>query len=312
MQPAAVRGARLDRTIGVMPTTTPDPRRVAVTGAAGKLGRAVVRHLSESGWRVLSLDRDRPAQDTGEFLTVDLTDYGQVLEALTGGVDEHEEVEAVVHLAAVPAPGLLPNAATFANNAAATYNVFAATRAAGIRNLVWASSETVLGLPFDTPPPYVPVDEEYRPRPESTYSLVKALEEEMAHHFCRWDAGLKMVGLRFSNVMDPEDYAQFPGFDADPHLRKWNLWGYIDARDGAQAVRLALEHDGTGTEVFIIANADTVMSRSSADLMAEVFPGVEARRELGEHETLLGIDKARRVLGYEPQHSWRDHASPEG
>ena len=182
-------------------------------------------------------------------------------------------------------------------------------RRAGITKIVWASSETVLGLPFDTPPPYVPVDEEYRPRPESTYSLVKSLEEEMAHHFCRWDPRLKMIGLRFSNVMDPEDYAQF---DADATLRKWNLWGYIDARDGAQAVRRALEHTAPGMDVFVIANADTVMSRSSADLVAEVFPEVEVRRALGEHETLLGIDKARRVLGYEPEHSWRDHASPAG
>ena len=295
-----------------MPTNSTDQRRVAVTGAAGKLGRAVVRHLAESGWQVLSLDRARPAGAPGEFLTVDLTDYGQVVEALTGGVDEHAPVDAVVHLAAVPAPGLQPNAATFANNAPATYNVFAAARAAGIRNVVWASSETVLGLPFDTPPPYVPVDEEYRPRPESTYSLVKSLEEEMAHHFCRWDPRLKMIGLRFSNVMDPEDYARFPDFDRDPHLRKWNLWGYIDARDGAQAVRRALEHAAPGMDVFVIANADTVMSRSSADLVAEVFPEVEVRRALGEHETLLGIDKARRVLGYEPEHSWRDHASPAG
>ena len=295
-----------------MSAATSAPRRVAVTGSAGKLGRAVVHHLRESGWDVLAIDRRRPETDPGEFLAVELTDYGQVLAALSGGVDEHDPVGAVVHLAAIPAPGLVPNATTFANNAPATYNVFAASRAAGIRNIVWASSETVLGLPFDTPPPYVPVDEDYHPRPETTYSLVKALEEEMARHFCRWDPDLKMVGLRFSNVMDPEDYANFPSFDADPHLRKWNLWGYIDARDGAQAVRRGLEHNGTGTEVFVIANADTVMSRSSADLVAEVFPGVEVRRELGEHETLLGIDKARRVLGYEPQHSWRDHASPEG
>jgi nucleoside-diphosphate-sugar epimerase len=291
-----------------MSTHSDDQPRVAVTGAAGKLGRAVVRHLVDHGWEVLALDRDLPDPVPREFLRVDLTDHGQVVEALAGGVDEHRRVDAVVHLAAVPAPGLMPNAATFANNAPATYNVFAAARAAGIRNVVWASSETVLGLPFDTPPPYAPVDEEYRPRPESTYSLVKALEEEMAHHFCRWDPQLKMVGLRFSNVMEPHDYARFPSFDLDPHLRKWNLWGYIDARDGAQAVRKALEHQGTGTDVFVIANADTVMSRSSAELMAEVFPGVEVRRELGQHETLLCIDKARRVLGYEPEHSWRGHA----
>ena len=292
------------------PTQPADPvRRVAVTGSSGKLGRTVVAHLAERGYDVLALDRTRPASPGTPFVAVDLTDYGQVLEALSGGVDEHTTpVDAVVHLAAVPAPGLVTNAATFANNSAATYNVFAAARALRIRSIVWASSETVLGLPFDTPPPYVPVDEEYDPRPESTYSLNKALEEEMARHFCRWDPELTMVGLRFSNVMDIEDYAAFPSFDADASLRKWNLWGYIDARDGAQAVRLGLERTEPGVEVFVIANADTVMSRSSADLVAEVFPGVEVRKELGEHETLLGIDKARRVLGYEPQHSWRDHA----
>lgn len=286
----------------------PTPRRVAVTGSSGKLGRAVVAHLLDNGWEVLGLDRQRPDAAPSPFVAVDLTDYGQVVEALSGTVDEHlGRLDAVVHLAALPAPGLATNAVTFANNASATYNVFAAARAVGIKRVVWASSETVLGLPFDTPPPYVPVDEEYDPRPESTYSLTKALEEEMARHFCRWDPELVMVGLRFSNVMDPEDYAAFPSFDSDPSLRKWNLWGYIDGRDGAQAVRLGLERSEPGCEVFVIANADTVMSRSSADLMAEVFPGVEVRRDLGEHETLLGIDKARRVLGYEPQHSWRDH-----
>ncbi|MET8360260.1 NAD(P)-dependent oxidoreductase [Micromonospora sp. NPDC005171] len=287
------------------------PRRVVVTGATGKLGRAVVAHLRAVGVDVLAVDRAGgrdPRDVNGEFLLVDLTDYGQVVEAFTGGADEHAGgVDAVVHLAAVPAPGLMSNATTFANNSAATYNVFAAARAAGIKRVVWASSETVLGLPFDTPPPYAPVDEEYAPRPESTYSLNKALEEEMARHFCRWDSELVMVGLRFSNVMDVEDYAPFPSFDADPRLRRWNLWGYIDARDGAQAVERALAHDQPGADVFVIANADTVMTRSSASLMAEVYPGVEIRKELGEHETLLSIDKARRVLGYEPQHSWRDH-----
>ncbi|MEW2146219.1 NAD(P)-dependent oxidoreductase [Micromonospora vinacea] len=287
------------------------PRRVVVTGATGKLGRAVVAHLRAVGVDVLAVDRAGgrdPRDVNGEFLLVDLTDYGQVVEAFTGGADEHAGgVDAIVHLAAIPAPGLMSNATTFANNSAATYNVFAAARAAGIKRVVWASSETVLGLPFDTPPPYAPVDEEYAPRPESTYSLNKALEEEMARHFCRWDPELVMVGLRFSNVMDVEDYAPFPSFDADPRLRRWNLWGYIDARDGAQAVERALAYDQPGADVFVIANADTVMTRSSASLMAEVYPGVEIRKELGEHETLLSIDKARRVLGYEPQHSWRDH-----
>jgi len=170
----------------------------------------------------------------------------------------------------------------------------------------------VLGLPFDEPPPYVPVDEEYPPRPNSTYSLVKTLEEELARQLCRWHPDLTMLGLRFSNVMYPEDYAQFPSFDADPLLRKWNLWGYIDARDGAQAVARALAYDPPGAEVFIIANADTVMSRPNQELLDAVFPGVRRARPFGPNDTLLSIDKARRMLGYEPQHSWRDEQSTAG
>lgn len=280
--------------------------RVAVTGGSGKLGRAVVTDLLAGGDEVVNLDLVPGPDARAHFARIDLTDFGQTLDALTGLESRYDGIDAVVHLAAIPAPGLTGNAATFANNAVGTYNVFAAAKRAGVRNVVWASSETVLGLPFATPPPYIPVDEEVPVRPESTYSLVKVLEEEMARQFCRWDPALKMIGLRFSNVMEPADYERFPSFDGDPRSRSWNLWSYIDARDGAQAVRRALQRDATGTDVFIIANADTVMSRSSAELAAEVFPGVPVRKELGRYETMLSIDKARRVLGYEPVHSWRD------
>ena len=240
------------------------------------------------------------------WTSVDLTDYGQVIDALGGIQGEQPPAEAVVHLAAIPAPGLHPDAATFRNNMVTTFNVLHAAIRLGITRVVTASSETVLGLPFDAPPPYVPVDEDYPARPESVYSLGKHLEETMAIELCRWHPRLTITALRFSNVMDVEDYAEFPSFDADPMLRKWNLWAYIDGRDGAQAVERALARETTGFDRFVIASPDTVMCRASADLVAEVFPGVEVRGDLGEHETLLSIDKARRVLGYAPEHSWRD------
>ena len=278
--------------------------RVVVTGGAGKLGGAVVTELGEHGWDVVVFDRATPAAGV-THVPVDLTDYGQVVDAMLGVEERYAGVDALVHLAAVPAPGIVGDHATFANNMNATWNVISAARRAGVRNIVWASSETVLGLPFDTPPPYVPVDEEYPPRPESTYSLVKTMEETMAAQLCRRDPELKMIGLRFSNVMRPEDYAGFAEFQDDATKRKWNLWGYIDARDGAQAVRLALESALTGCEIFVIANADTVMERPNADLLAECFPDVEVRGDVGGHDTLLSIAKARRLLGYEPAFSWR-------
>ena len=287
--------------------------KVLVTGGSGKLGRAVLRDLVTHGYDVLNIDQQALPEPICPSIRIDLTNFGEVAAAILGGVDERKGLfDAVVHLAAIPAPGLAANARTFANNVPTTYNVFEASRLAGIKNIVFASSETVLGLPFDTPPPYAPVDEEYYPRPESAYSLGKLLDETMAAQFCRWDPELRIVGLRFSNVMNPEDYAAFPKFDADPRSRKWNLWGYIDGRDGAQAVRRSIQADFKGFEAFIIANADTVMSRSNMSLLAEVFPDVPAKGNLTANGTLLSIEKAKRMLGYSPQYSWRNEVTAKG
>jgi nucleoside-diphosphate-sugar epimerase len=271
--------------------------RVVVTGGAGKAGRAVVAGLVEHGVDVLSVDLVR-AELPCEQLVADLTDYGQTVDALRGA-------GAVVHLAAIPAPGLQPDEHTFRVNTTSTYNVFAAAPLLGLRRVVWASSETTLGLPFERERPrYAPLDEQHPPLPESSYALSKIVGEAMATQFARWH-GIPYVGLRLSNVMEPHDYARFPGFWADPDLRRWNLWGYVDARDVAQACRLALEQPVEGAEVFVVAAADTVMDRPSEELMREVYPDVELRVPVAGHETLLSIAKARRVLGYEPRFTWR-------
>ena len=277
---------------------------IVVTGGSGKLGGAVVERLLASGHQVTNVDA-RPAPSSGaRFLRIDLTDYGQVVEALTGIDDAYGSVDAVVHLAAIPAPGLTANAATFENNVPSTFHVFQAAKLAGIRKVVWASSETVLGLPFEDAPAYVPVDEAVA-EPNSTYSLGKLVEETMAAQFCRWDPDLSMVGLRFSNVMLVEDYADFAGYTADQ--RRFNLWSYIDARDAAQAVELALAYEPHGVEVFVIASPDVVPHVPVEQLLADRFGEVHHTRELGEYESPLSIDKARDLLGYDPQHSWRDH-----
>ena len=282
--------------------------KVVVTGGSGKAGRACIRDLKAHGYEAFSVDRTRPAEELCPSIQADLADYGQALDALAAVERGPHGVEGVVHLAAIPDSRLFTNSVTFENNVMSTYNVFEASARLGIKNLVWASSETVLGLPFDVPPPYVPVDEEYAGRPESAYSLSKIVGERIAEQYCRWDPELKIVGLRFSNIIEPGDYELFRDFQGDPALRKWNLWGYIDVRDAAQAVRRALEAKIRGAEVFIIANADTVMTSGDDELLGKVFPNVPRKKRLAGNETLLSIEKARRVLGFVPEHSWRDTA----
>jgi nucleoside-diphosphate-sugar epimerase len=283
--------------------------QVVLTGGSGKLGRACLAELLDHGYSVTNVDLVRPADDPSPFVRADLTDMGQAMEALHQVDDRHRGVDAVVHLAAVPAPGWAPGSELFRNNTVSTYNIFAAARHFGIRNVVSASSETVLGLPFNVPPPYAPVDEEYPPRPESAYALSKTMGEEMARHFCRWDPETKIISLRFSNVMLVAEYAAFPSFEDDPARRKWNLWSYIDARDAAQAVRKALEAPLNGAEVFIIANSDTVMTTPITELMARFYPDVPLRGEVGPLGSMFSIDKARRLLAFEPQHSWRSEVA---
>jgi nucleoside-diphosphate-sugar epimerase len=282
-------------------------QKIIVTGGSGKAGRACIEDLMAHGYQVFNVDNVAPAEGPCAFIVADLADFGQALDALHSM--DGKPFDAIVHLAAIPAPRRFGDAVTFGNNILSTYNIFEGARRLRIKNIVWASSETILGLPFETPPPYVPVDEEYPGRPESAYSLSKLLGEEMAKQFCRWDPEMKIIGLRFSNVMEPHDYAAFSGFQEDANSRKWNLWSYIDARDAAQAIRRALAVPLTGAEVFIIANSDTVMARPTAELLSELFPQVPLKKKLGTHEALMSIEKARRILGYEPQHSWRDAAS---
>ncbi|WFS11032.1 NAD-dependent epimerase/dehydratase family protein [Rhodococcus aetherivorans] len=281
-------------------------RRVVVTGGSGKLGRAVVTELRTHGWKVVVVDKMPHPDSAVPSVVADLRDFGQAMEIVTGVDSRLRRVDAVVHLAAVPGPGLRTDTATFENNLMATFNVFTAAQRAGVHTIVWASSETLLGIPFATPPPYLPVDENCPARPESAYSLAKYLEEAMAAEFARRNPESSLTALRLSNVLDASDYAQIPGYQHDATMRRWNLWAYIDTRDGAQAVRKALECARPGYEMFVIANADTVMERSTAELVAEQFPDVPTTREFSRHETLLCIDKARRLLGFEPEHGWRD------
>ena len=278
-------------------------KRIVVTGGSGKAGRAVVRDLSEHGYEVLDVDVIASLHPDDPTRVADLTDLGQAIESLRGA-------DAVIHLAAIPAPNIVPPAETFRINMMSTYNVFSAAEILGLERVVWASSETLIGIPFQREQPrYAPIDEDHPRLPEFHYALSKLAGEVIAEQFSRW-SGMPFVALRISNIMEDHDYTErFPGFWDDAQLRRWNLWSYVDARDVAQAVRLSLTADMSGTEAFLVAASDNCMTRESRDRMAEVYPGVPIRGEVNGFDTLLSIGKARSMLGYEPQHSWRDYVS---
>src|SRR5215213_3521578 len=181
-------------------------RKVVVTGGSGKAGRAVVRDLLEVGYEVLNADTVEPEESLCQCIRTDLTDLGETFEVLQGA-------EGVVHLAAIPAPGRYPAGETFRNNSVSTYNVFSAATSLGMQRVVWASSETTLGLPFDREKPaYAPIDEDHPLYPESSYALSKTISEEMARQFSRTTA-TTFAGLRFSNIMEPPgDYERFLTF----------------------------------------------------------------------------------------------------
>jgi len=286
-------------------------KTIAVTGGSGRLGRTVVKDLLDHGYEVINIDIQPPPVDTPPLVhpyrLCDTSDYGQTFAALYG-------IDAVVHLAADPRPDRdhFSGAQRFHNNTLAAYNVFNASVALGVERVVWASSETVYGFPFDVVvPDYAPIDEQHTYYPQSSYAISKVAVETMAAQFSR-QSGIPFIGLQFSNVVHAHVYEDCPKFWADPTMRIWDLWSYIDHRDAAQSVRKGLEADITGAEAFIIAADDTIIKRPSADLMAEYFPSVQLNEVLGTHQSLMSNQKAKKVLGFQPQYTWRHHISPEG
>ncbi|ORY34743.1 hypothetical protein BCR39DRAFT_514314 [Naematelia encephala] len=290
-------------------------KRVLVTGGSGKLGRWVVREMVDHGYEVFNLDMIPPAPSEvdvkARFILVDLRDYGQVVSTIMDVDSGYKGVDAIIHLAAIPAPAKAPNHVVFHNNSLQTYNILEASRVTGVKHVALASSETVFGLPlYPHSPTKLPVTEEVE-RPESSYSLAKLMGEKMSEQYCRWDPKTKIINIRLSNVMSPDDYARFESWQDDPWERAWNGFCYIDARDCAQAFRLAIESSLTGFHVFNIANADIAYRKqTTAQLAKLVFPEVPYTPETDNpREGLISIKKAKEVLGFKPTHDWQSEAA---
>ncbi len=293
-------------------------KRIFFTGGSGKAGRHVVAYLLEQGHRVMNVDLvplDQPGVDN---LIADITDSGQMFNAMTSyaGLDELEPgngvppFDAVVHFAAVPRILIKPDNETFRVNTIGTYNVIEAAVKLGIKKIIIASSETTYGICFSdgqTNPHTLPLEEDYDVDPMDSYGLSKVVNEVTARSFQR-RSGFDIYALRIGNVIEPHEYAElFPGFFEHPEVRRRNAFCYIDARDLGQIVDLCLEKDGLGYQVFNAGNDDNGAIIPSKALAAQFFPGVPVTRELDEHEALFSNRKIREVLGFKAQHNWRNN-----
>jgi nucleoside-diphosphate-sugar epimerase len=296
--------------------------RIFFTGGSGKAGKHVAPYLAAQGHQVTNADLV-PLGDPDVFdFRVDLTDAGETYSALAGlasldelDLPEKPSYDAVVHFAAIPAIGLRSDVATYATNILSTYNVLEAATRLGVPKIVFASSETTYGICFaqgERRPLYLPVDEEHPTVPEDSYAISKVAGEVTARSF-QARAGTDVYGLRINNVIEPHEYAElFPAFLEDPSLRRRNVFAYIDARDLGQMVQRCLETDGLGYQVFNVANPDMSVAATTQEIRERFYDGIEVRRELGRDETLYAIDKARDLLGYAPEHSWRDVLADPG
>jgi len=290
--------------------------RILFTGGSGKAGRHVIPYLIAQGHRVLNVDLkplDLPGVDN---LIADITDSGQMFNALTSyaGFDELEpgtgvpRFDAVVHFAAIARILIAPDNETFRVNTIGTYNVIEAAVKLGIRKVVIASSETTYGICFAdgvANPDYLPLDEEYDVSPMDSYGLSKVVNEATARAFAK-RSGADIYALRIGNVVEPHEYAQdFPHYFADPALRRRNFFCYIDARDLGQIVDRCLKVDGLGYQVFNAGNDENGMNLNNAVLLERFFPGVPVTRELSPREALFSNVKIREMLGFEEQHPWQ-------
>jgi nucleoside-diphosphate-sugar epimerase len=285
-------------------------KTVAVTGALGNAGRIIVKRLLEDDHAVVRIDMVPPTNPFFEpSRVVDLINYGDTVANLHGA-------DAVVHFGSNPWPDsdFFTGADRYRNNTIATFNVFQAACQLGIRRVVYASSETVQGNPYDASRPQrIPILETDEAQPQSAYALSKLTAEQLGHHMHRL-YGTVFVGLRCANILYDiaghyAGYDRVPTYWADTAIRRETLWKYVDGRDVADLVVSALTMPLDQSEVFNVSAGDTIMNVPTRDLFAKHFPEVEIAAGLGRFETPVSLAKAANLLGWSPKRSWRDHIS---
>jgi len=277
-------------------------KRVLVTGGSGHLGQYVIRDLLAHDYEVVNIDRRPPPEASAPYRETNVGDVGQVAGAMVG-------CGAVIHLGAIPSPGHHADEFVFANNTGATFAVLQAAALLGVRKAVIASSVSAIGMAYAKhpfAPRYAPVDEEHPLLPQDPYGLSKEVDERTGEMFHR-QTGMQVLAHRFHWVSPPGvAAAAAEAVHTDPTKFCNNLWGYVDVRDAATACRLGIEADGLGFEAFNIMAADTLAPDPTEEMIRRHTPSVELRGSIPGYGTAFPVEKARQLLGYKPQFSWRE------
>ncbi|RAP77936.1 NAD-dependent epimerase/dehydratase family protein [Paenibacillus montanisoli] len=274
---------------------------VVVTGGSGRLGYWAIRELLQEGHHVISGDQAAPKHSLCPSVLVDLNQMEQVLRLL-------EQADEVIHLAAIPAPGILSNEETYRNNTISSYNVLEAADQLGIRKVVIGSSASIYGFAYAKHPflpDYFPVDENHPLLPQECYGLSKIVNEQTAAMFNR-RSDMQIVSLRMSCILSEDVYFDFCN---RPDLEKIMyplFWSYVDVRDAARACRLGIEASGLGAMPLEICANDTLSREKTKDLYSKYYSQVtDIRTTLEGHTSLSSNQKARQSLNWQPQFSWR-------
>ena len=279
-------------------------KKIVVTGGSGRLGQFVIRDLLAHGYQPLSLDKVPSREKLCPSWLADLRHSGDLYEGL-------KDAYGIVHLGAYQAPNLAPDTETLSNNVSATYNVLRAAADLRVQKVVLASSTAAFGFIYAKnlwAPGYLPLDENHPSAPQDSYGLSKVLGERIADSIVSNNPELTVSSLRFPGVNFDLSYESFRERWRNPASRASGFWTYIDARDAAMTCRLAIEAKFKGHEVFIASAPKNCMIQPTLELVKKYLPrGSKIKKVPGTHWSCVDSRKARRLLGFKPEHIWQDY-----
>lgn len=276
--------------------------KVVITGGSGRAGQYIIPELVAHGYDVVNADVVRGPDQGAHWYKTEATDLGAVVAATKGA-------DAIIHMAAIPAPVNFAEHEVFRVNMMSNWNVLEAAEIHGIKKIVMASSINAIGAGFspnEVPDPlYLPIDEEHPTRASDGYAQSKWLGEGMADAFCR-RRPLQIASMRFHWLADREARAERQAKpDVDPTGRNsLGFWGWTDRTHAAEACRLAIEKDWNGHEAFFINADDTSLSISTEEAINRVYPNTPIRGALEGFASAINNSKAKEMLDWSHPTRW--------